>query len=129
MSDYHDIDGNPCTLRTLCMDSPEWAESRIRLVATELPKIRAELARIRVGIGTSQFHQVSDWLEPLYEAERRLASMVVSDTEPSCPEDPPGRDAALYGPCEDCNGAGRISRVMGCGECLGEGNGLPHEEG
>jgi len=76
---YHDIDGNPCTLEQLCTASPGWASSTIEHVTKELHAIARELQRIRVGIGTSQSHEVSDWLEPLFDAERRLEGLVVDD--------------------------------------------------
>ena len=43
MSEYHDINGTPCSLYVLCRDEPEWAKSRIETLLTEVRVMREAL--------------------------------------------------------------------------------------
>ena len=42
---YHDIYGEPCTLRALIRDEPEWAHSRITVMENELKELREGIAK------------------------------------------------------------------------------------
>lgn len=49
-TDYHDGDGNPCTLDSLCRKEPAWAANRIRIMREALESI-ATGARESIDFG------------------------------------------------------------------------------
>lgn len=76
---YHDIDGDPCTLRTLIKMEPEWAHSRITVMENELGQYqRNEAAEdsVREGL-TEQLDQANQRI-----AELELGIGVVMSGEP-----------------------------------------------
>ena len=46
MSEYQDINGNPCSLDALCVDEPAWAANRIRVMTAETNLFREQLQNI-----------------------------------------------------------------------------------
>lgn len=74
-SEYHDMDGNPCSLETLCRREPAWAASRLRVELSEVARLRAEREHYRrriarlLGVGITQVKIDAEWLVRLRVAK------------------------------------------------------------
>jgi len=66
MSEYQDLDGNPCSLRELCVNEPEWAVSRIETLLAEHSRLDTllntpELNNFRDAVVREAAHQREKW--------------------------------------------------------------------